>query len=48
MATLPSLQTPNVMSTSLPLSFNGDYHPTAKGIFYFIDKKQRKNMMLLL
>jgi hypothetical protein len=46
--TLFSLQTPNFMLTSLLLPFNGKYRPVAKGVFYFKDKKQRKNILLFL
>jgi hypothetical protein len=34
---LPSLQTSNLMFTSLLLPFNDSYHLVAKGVFYSID-----------
>lgn len=38
----PSLQTSNLMFTSLLLLSNGNYRPMAKGIFYFKDKNKER------
>jgi hypothetical protein len=45
---LPSLQTSNIMFTSLLLPSNDSYCIVAEGIFYLKDKKQRKNILLFL
>ncbi len=39
---LPSLQTPNLMSTSLLLPFNGSYYPMVENILYFRNKNRIK------